>query len=219
MLPDTGERYLSTPLFEDIDVEHERSGARALALDTRLPLRRAGAPGTDRRDPAAGAGGRARRGGRALSSTRRRPGSCRRDVRARVVRVLLVRAQAVRAARHRLPERRPRLGRVPGARPGREDPRRAQGPHRLADHPADLHRRQARRRLHGPVRRDARRPDAAATSTMPASSTTETRTSIPTASCRSGCIRGRRRDPHSQSQGIRSWHSSRRYPRKRPTMR
>ena len=41
MLPDTGERYLSTPLFEDIGEEHDRGGAGDLALDAGVPLRRA----------------------------------------------------------------------------------------------------------------------------------------------------------------------------------
>ena len=39
MLPDTGERYLSTPLFEDIGEDMNARGARALALDAGLPLR------------------------------------------------------------------------------------------------------------------------------------------------------------------------------------
>ena len=43
MLPDTGERYLSTPLFADIPADMTRRGARDLALDAALPLRRAAA--------------------------------------------------------------------------------------------------------------------------------------------------------------------------------
>ena len=43
MLPDTGERYLSTPLFDDIPADMTRRGARDLALDAELPLRRAAA--------------------------------------------------------------------------------------------------------------------------------------------------------------------------------
>ena len=39
MLPDTGERYLSTPLFADVASGHDRRGARDLALDAELPLR------------------------------------------------------------------------------------------------------------------------------------------------------------------------------------
>ncbi len=37
MLPDTGERYLSTPLFEPFGAEHERGGDRGDALDAGLP--------------------------------------------------------------------------------------------------------------------------------------------------------------------------------------
>ena len=51
MLPDTGERYLSTPLFADIPAEMTDGGARDLALDAELPLRRAPAPAPRRRPP------------------------------------------------------------------------------------------------------------------------------------------------------------------------
>ena len=37
MLPDTGERYLSTPLFADVAGGHERGGAGDLALDAERP--------------------------------------------------------------------------------------------------------------------------------------------------------------------------------------
>ena len=39
MLPDTGERYLSTPLFDDVAVENDRGGARTVAVDAGIPLR------------------------------------------------------------------------------------------------------------------------------------------------------------------------------------
>ena len=39
MLPDTGERYLSTPLFEGIEAEMDEEELRAVALDARLPVR------------------------------------------------------------------------------------------------------------------------------------------------------------------------------------
>ena len=68
MLPDTGERYLSTPLFEDIAEEMTEEELAISRLDAALPLRRA----------AAGAGGRPAAAGRepatrgaAASSSRR----------------------------------------------------------------------------------------------------------------------------------------------------
>ena len=75
----------------------------------------------------------------------------------------------------------------------------AEATHRLADDPADLHRRHAHRRLHRPVRRDAGGPHAAAARRRRCRATTATPTSIPTACCPSGCIRARPRDPHSRS--------------------
>ena len=40
MLPDTGERYLSTPLFADIRRRHDRGGTGDLALDAGRPVQR-----------------------------------------------------------------------------------------------------------------------------------------------------------------------------------
>ena len=137
MLPDTGERYLSTPLFDGIGEEMTAEELGDLALHAAVPLRctragaRAGAAAGDR-VAALDAG---RRGAirRAAGRRRERAGG---DVRARVVRVLLVGAQAVRAAaasRYRsvdvdsveYPERRPR----------RPHPRGAGGSHRRATMP------------------------------------------------------------------------------------
>ena len=64
---------------------------------------------------------------------------------------------------------------------------------RRADDPADLHRRRARRRLHRPVRRLARRLDAAAAGRSTASPIDAMSTSIRTRCCRSGCSRARAR--------------------------
>ena len=108
MLPDTGERYLSTPLFDGIAAEMTEEELAISRLDAELPLRSAAPP------PVAPARGwRARRRREPRSSSRsllddpEQPG---RDVRARVVRVLLVGAQAVRAVQGALPLDRPRLG-------------------------------------------------------------------------------------------------------------
>ena len=147
MLPDTGERYLSTPLFEGIG---EEMTAEEWEVSRSTPLCRfdapaptpapAPAPAVAQKvavDPAAA---------RFVSEVaRERTG---RDVRARVVRVLLVGAQAVHAARHRLSQRRRRLGRVPEGRSRRQDPRRARRSHRREDAAADLRRRRAHRRRH-----------------------------------------------------------------------
>ena len=46
MLPDTGERYLSTPLFADIAGRHDDGGDRDLALDPEPPV-----PGRDLKSP------------------------------------------------------------------------------------------------------------------------------------------------------------------------
>ena len=114
MLPDTGERYLSTPLFADIG---EEMTAEELMLSRSTPSCRFDAPPAAAAvaQPAAAkrraAAGRARSRGRAVRR-RARARRARRDVCARVVRVLLVRAQAVCAARHRVSQRRPRFRRV-----------------------------------------------------------------------------------------------------------
>ena len=47
MLPDTGERYLSTPLFADVAGRHERGGAGDLALDAERPAGRPDAEAAD----------------------------------------------------------------------------------------------------------------------------------------------------------------------------
>ena len=158
MLPDTGERYLSTPLFEHIGEEMTSRGARDFALDTPLSLRCACASG--RRGRVAARQHRCLGGGARDSA---RPRRARAAVRARMVRVLLERAQVVCASRHRVSQHRSRLGRVPGRRTRWPDPggtRKADG---LADDPSGLHRRSARRWLHGSVRSLARRLDPAAT--------------------------------------------------------
>ena len=43
MLPDTGERYLSTPLFADVPAEMTDEETRDLALHAIVPVRCAGA--------------------------------------------------------------------------------------------------------------------------------------------------------------------------------
>ena len=129
MLPDTGERYLSTPLFADIPAEMTDE---EIAIARSTPNYRFDAPpaGTC---AAAAAGGRRNRAGHGGRGSVRRPGRQRsraagRDVRARVVRVLLVRAAHVRQARHCLPLGRSRLGGVSeatiaAARSARRSPR------------------------------------------------------------------------------------------------
>ena len=48
MLPDTGERYLSTPLFADVAGRHDRGGAGDLALDAERPAQVLNGPGPAR---------------------------------------------------------------------------------------------------------------------------------------------------------------------------
>ena len=113
MLPDTGERYLSTPLFDDIPARHDRGGDGDFALDAALPLRCAAAPAPapgrrSRRQPAVDPAA-----ARFVTEMLRDQRAAGRDVRAGVVRVLLVGAQAVRALGIPYRSRRPRLRRLP----------------------------------------------------------------------------------------------------------
>ena len=91
---------------------HERRGTRAVALDAELPIRRA----SSRAAPAAAIAAAEpaveldEEAERVRDRVVREPRG--RHVRARVVRILLVGAQAVRETRYRLPERRPRFRRA-----------------------------------------------------------------------------------------------------------
>ena len=125
MLPDTGERYLSTPLFADVPREMTDE---ELAIARSTPNYRFDvAARRPRRPRRRGRAGAREPRGRRRSSTQvvGDRDAAGRDVRARVVRVLLVGAQAVRRVRDPVPLDRPRLGRVPARRPRRQDPRRA----------------------------------------------------------------------------------------------
>ena len=112
MVPDTGERYLSTPLFEAIGQEMD---AEELAISNSTPLCRFGAPAPQ---PAAaprsagragaGSGPRLRRAGD------RRPRAAGGDVRAGMVRVLLGGAPVPEGHGRAVPLGRPRLGRDAG---------------------------------------------------------------------------------------------------------
>ncbi len=147
MLPDTGERYLSTPLFENIG---EEMTAEEWEVSRSTPLCRFDAPAPAPAHCASScgcgeSGGRSRRGALRQRSARER---ARRDVRAGVVRILLVGAQAVQAAWHCVSQRRRRLGRVPEGRSGRQDPRRARRSHRRENAAADFRGWRAHRRSH-----------------------------------------------------------------------
>ena len=154
MLPDTGERYLSTPLFESIGGGHDRRGAGDLALDAALPVRRAGAGAAARRRPRPWP----RRGG-----TPAAPSFCARSSAIASQPVVMFALEwcefcwSVRKlfARLRHPLSRVDLDSVElqARRSGPRSPRGARRAHRRADHPADLHRRRARRRLHRRLRR------------------------------------------------------------------
>ncbi len=104
MLPDTGERYLSTPLFEDISVGHDGGRNRHRAIDAALSFRRqipaAACAGRDRAAACADSKGRSLR-----REGDQRPGTARGDVCARMVRVLLVGAQTVSRVRYSLSRR------------------------------------------------------------------------------------------------------------------
>ena len=102
-------RRCSTDIGDDMTATSSRCRARRRATASTRRRRGACRPRADAR-----AGALMLDATRSASSTRARPRRAGGDVRARVVRVLLVGAQAVRAARHRVPQRRPRLGRVPG---------------------------------------------------------------------------------------------------------
>ena len=160
MLPDTGERYLSTPLFEGIAAEMTDEELEISRSTPRLPLRRPAPP--PRRRP-------------------RRAASSRRPEAARLVRrrarspiptqpVVLFALEwcefcwSVRKlfARLGIPYRSVDLDSVASSRATcggeiRAVLRRAPA----ADDPAGLRRRRARRRLHRDVRRSCRRPPAA----------------------------------------------------------
>ena len=164
MLPDTGERYLSTPLFEDIG---ENMNAEELEISRSTPGFRFDAPPAAAPPGGRGPAGDARRrGGKARG--RGDPQRAGRAVRARVVRILLVGAQAVRESGHPVSQRRPRLRGVPGRRAGRQDSRRARQAHRRGHDSADLHRRRAHRRRHRSVRRMAQGLDSTGLERAPA---------------------------------------------------
>ena len=135
---------------------NDRRGVGGVALDAVVPLRRAGRAGAARpRRPS-------QAGRRSIADAARLVTQIVDDE--PVVMFALewcefcwsVRKLFARA-RHRLSQRRRRLGGVPEGRPRRPYSRRAGGSHRREDHAADVHRRRAHRRLHGSVRRLAQR--------------------------------------------------------------
>ena len=158
MVPDTGERYLSTPLFEDIP---ETMTAEEEAIAASTPGFRIGGPGSPpprrRRRPA-----RTASGGDFVAAALGDPRRAGGDVRARVVRVLLGAAPLLRrppaspTARSTSTRSRSRpddLGGEIRAALARAD--------RPAHHPAGLRRRRPCRRLHRDDRRLRRRQPAA----------------------------------------------------------
>ena len=133
MLPDTGERYLCTPLFADVPAEmtdEELAIARSTP-NYRFDVSRAGAAPRRPLSAPAPVDSRSRRVRRAGDRRSRAAG---RDVRARVVRVLLVGA-ALFAVRDPVSLDRSRLGRVPAGRSRRQDPRGAHRAHAIATIP------------------------------------------------------------------------------------
>ncbi len=198
MLPDTGERYMSTPLFETIG---EDMTAEELEISRSTPSCRFDAPDGGSASAACGRsrGGRAR-SRRSAFRHRHRARRAGGDVRARVVRVLLVGAQAVRANGCPLSQRGSRLRRVSATAIAAERFARCSlNAPACSDDPADLHRRSAHRRLHG--RCSTPGGTARFRSAWPSCGVAYDRErlcSIRTACCRSGCILAR---PH---EGTRS---------------
>ena len=198
MVPDTGERYLSTPLFEAIGQEMD---AEELAISNSTPLCRFGGP-------APAAGGRA-----GAPPSRRRPGpatSWRRRSAIPSSRWCCSRSNgassrwAVRRflARHRraLPLGRPRLGRDAGRRPRRRHPQGAARANRRADDPADLRRRRPRRRRSRrprPHDRGELEPLLRRAGVAPAGGLERSRRA---AICRNGLPAARPRDPIAESK-------------------
>ena len=135
MLPDTGERYLSTPLFADIPADMTAEEIAIVALDAELPLRCAAAapPATARRASPAPSAADAAAFVERVVNDREQPVVV---VRARVVRVLLVGARMFAKLGIAYRSRRSRLGRVPGRRSRRQDSRRARRPRRHAHLPS-----------------------------------------------------------------------------------
>jgi cysteine synthase len=139
MLPDTGERYLSTPLFADVSADMNDDELGHLSLHADGSLRCAAA-----RRPRGSGRCAARRQSRRRGLRRRcahRPDAAGGHVRAHVVRVLLVGPQDVRAAGDPVPGGRPGRGRDAAGRSRWRDSRRAEGADDVRDHPADLRRR------------------------------------------------------------------------------
>jgi len=137
MLPDTGERYLSTQLFDGIGEEMttEELELSQSTPHSPLPLRCLG-PRPGGRTVTAGPTGCRGQGAGGRGRGRRAGG----DVRAGVVRVLLVGAQAVCAARRALPQHRSGLGPVPEGRSRHAPAPGAGRALRRAHHSPDLHR-------------------------------------------------------------------------------
>ena len=155
MLPDTGERYLSTPLFEGHRQRHERRGTgrsraprRAARFDAPTP---APAPATDRSPDR-----RARRSRRRSlpSSSRCSPIPSSRWCCSRWSGASSAGRCASCSPRCGIPYRSVDLDStaVPARRPRRPDPRAASRAHRQPDHPAGVRRRRVHRRLHRDLR-------------------------------------------------------------------
>ena len=190
MLPDTGERYLSTPLFADIaaDMTDEELEISRSTPRYRFDAPRARRADADERRPSAVGGRRPRP-----------PSSCAQVTSDREQPVVMFALEwcefcwSVRQlfARLRIPYRSVDLDSVAYQKDDRGGQIRAALAARtdVEDDPADLRRRRVHRRLHGYVRRVARRqiPDVARQARRGA--TRPNRRPIRTRSCRPGCIR------------------------------
>ena len=130
MLPDTGERYLSTPLLDGIGADMS---------DEELEISRS-TPGARFDSPAPSPAP-------AAYAIPAKPESASAAIQVSVDVENFV-AQVVRAGRHPLQMDRPRLDGLPGGRPRRADSRPAARAHRQHDYPESVRRRGTRRRLH-----------------------------------------------------------------------
>ncbi len=143
MMPDTGERYLSTPLFADIPADMT---AEEIEIAQSTPNYRFDAPAPAAATGRAGAGAGVRGCGGVRRARHPRSRAAGDVVRARMVRVLLVGAAHVRKARHRVPLRRSRFRGISEGRPRRQGSRGAHRAHIGKHDSAGFRRRRIDRR-------------------------------------------------------------------------
>ena len=153
MLPDTGERYLSTPLFDDVavDMTPEEDAISKSSPSNRFDMRPAPAPAAAQA-PAAPVDAEAAAFVDKLITRRAGAAVC-----AGMVRVLLGDAQALQGARHPLSLDRSGFGGDAEGRLGRTRAPRRRRARGRTDHPAGVHRRRADRRQRRDVRCRAQR--------------------------------------------------------------